>query len=294
MNQIAPPRSAHLAPIYPTSFDEAVRFGRMAIIAGMIKPIKSGYGDREEVESAEAMEARATMIILQGMEIGLPPMQAVQLLAMINGRITAHSEAVPGLLWSKGFKIKDEWTGTEMADDWTAHCTVTRPDGSSITRKFSVADAKRSRLWSPSGKVTKKGKGGSTYEADNDSPWHRFPPRMLWARALGYAAKDGAADAMRGLIVREEAEDMARAEPRDITPPAVSLEPPPSDDPPQVEEPEEAAITDVDGFLEHYRSELVSLEGEHRAEFINGNSDIVSRLPKAAQRKVAAMLAKAT
>lgn len=208
-----------LLPIYPQTFEEVVRFARLSIMAGMIKPQTKGYGDNAVEEDQTAVEARATMIIMQGMELGIPPMQAVQLLAMINGRITAHSEAVPGLLLSRGFKIAKSWRGTEMVDDWTSVCTLTRPDGQKFIGEYSVIAAKRARLWSPSQKITKKGKGGSSYEADNDSPWHRYPDRMLWARALGFAAKDGAADALKGLMVREEMEDIIRSEmARDITP----------------------------------------------------------------------------
>lgn len=298
MNHIVQMRSGGTAllPIYPATFDESVRFARMAIIAGMIKPIVSGYGDKRKVETEEAMEARATMVVLQGMEIGLPPMQAIQLLAMINGRITAHSEAVPGLLWSNGIKIKDEWSGTEMSDDWTAICTVTRPDGERVTRKFSVSDAKRAKLWSPAEKITKKGPANTTYQDDNESPWHKYPQRMLWARALGFAARDGAADALRGLMVREELEDMIRSGvARDVTPiaapPMAELEPPnPDAEPPAVAEEPSDDITDVDGFIEHYRSEVVSLEGEFRQEFIDANADIVARLPKTAQAKISAIL----
>ena len=84
---------------------------------------------------------------------------------------------------------------------------------------FSVKKAKVAKLWSPEDKITKRGKNNTTYQADNDGSWHKYPDRMLWARALGFAAKDGAADALKGLMVREEMEDMIRAEQaRDITP----------------------------------------------------------------------------
>jgi len=211
---VTPIRSgaAPLLPIYPSSLEDVVRLARMAIIGGMIKPITKGYGDKAETEDGNALEARATMLIMQGMELGIPPMMAIQLLAMINGRITAHSEAVPGILLSKGFKIKQTYSGTPMTDEWTATCQLTRPDGEVFTSSFSVSDAKQAKLWDEKVKVTKRGKNNSTYEADNDSAWHKYPKRMLWARALGFAAKDGGADAMKGLIIREEMEDMIRME----------------------------------------------------------------------------------
>lgn len=214
-----------LLPIYPQTFEEVARLANMTVIGGMVKAQRFKDGDEWRDEDEHATKARATMIIMQGMELGIPPMQAVQLIAMINGRMTVHSEGVPGLLLTRGFKIAKNWTGTEMADDWTAICTLTRPDGQTFVGKFSVAQAKRAKLWSPQDKITKIGRGGSTYTADNDSPWHKYPDRMLWARALGFAARDGAADAMRGMMVREEMEDMLRGrEARDITPPPPAIE----------------------------------------------------------------------
>jgi hypothetical protein len=191
----------------------------MAVMSGMLKPLKIGFGQNATTEEPEATLARGTMIIMQGMEIGVPPMQAVQLLAMINGRISAHSEAVPGILWSKGFKVRQWFTGTEMADDWTAHCELTRPSGELIERSFSVRDAKKAGLWDQSS--TKPGFRDGPPKP-NDSAWFRYPQRMLSARALGFAGKDGGADALRGIIVSEEANDM-EAPLRDVTPPKAAI-----------------------------------------------------------------------
>lgn len=203
--------NAALLPIYPQSFEEVFRLARLVVRGGMVKPQRFKNGDTWVDEDNDAVEARATMLIMQGMEIGLPPMQAIQLIAMINGRMTVHSEGVPGLLLTRGFKIGKNFSGTEMSDDWTAICTLTRPDGGVFVGRFSVADAKRAGLWSPNAKIRKRGRNDTTYEADNDSPWHKYPARMLWARALGFAARDGAADALRGMMVREDIEDMLRA-----------------------------------------------------------------------------------
>jgi hypothetical protein len=300
MNSLAPLRAGRsLNPIYPQSIEEVYRLATMALKSGMLKPITKGYGDTAETEEAEATLARGTMIIMQGMELGVPPMQAVQLLAMINGRITAHSEAVPGLLLAHGIKIKETWTGTEMADDWTCHIELTRPNGDKHTSSFSVKDAKRARLWDERPRITKKGKNNSTYEVDNDSPWFKYPKRMLHARALGFAGKDFGADALKGIQIREEAEDMLRIEnARDVTPtPAALPDIPDFDDaspkaeaidqtPPE----DDTSIADVPGFIEHYRSELSDTPPEFLQDFIDGNAHIVERLPADARKQIAELL----
>jgi len=126
---------------------------------------------------------KLVVAIMHGLEIGLPPMQAVQRIAVINGRPALWGDAVPALLWSKGFKIE------EGVAEGVASCTVIRPDGTRITRSFTEADAKKAGLL---------GKPG---------PWQQFPQRMMAMRARAFAARDGAADALSGLYVAEELVD---------------------------------------------------------------------------------------
>ena len=130
--------------------------------------------------------------IMHGLEIGMPPMQAIQKIAVINGRPALWGDALPALLWARGFKI------IEAVADGVATCTVVRPDGDRITRTFTTEDAKKAGLL---------GKPG---------PWQQYPDRMLQMRARAFAARDGAADALSGLYVAEELADAPEAV--DITP----------------------------------------------------------------------------
>lgn len=282
-----------LLPIYPQSIEEVYRLSKMALTAGMLKPQKIGYGDNAAFEDVEAVLARGTMIIMQGMELGIPPMQAVQLLAMINGRIVAHSEAVPGILLSKGFKIKETWSGTPMADDWTCTIELTRPDGEKFTASFSVTNAKQAQLWDQSPTKTSFGK-----TKPNDSSWFRYPQRMLKARALGFAGKDGGADALKGLMVREEMEDMIRSEQaRDITPAkAAQLEIPdiPEDvqaSPVEAEANQDEPIADVGDFLSKLADEIALCDsGVELDEIMASNADMIERLPPTQKKKAKKML----
>lgn len=304
-----------LAPIRPTNFDEVARLAKLAVVSGLLKPqkLKKSYGGDENqdggdgFEDADAVLARGTMIILQGLEIGVPPMQALQLMALINGRIVLHSEGVPAVLWSHGFKIEQTWEGTIADGTRKATTKITRPGGEVIARSFSVDDAKRARLWSPEEKVRRKGKNGF-YEIENDSPWHRFPDRMLGARSLGFCVKDGASDATRGLMVREEMEDLIRAQAAlDITPepqkvaavkPAPQADIPWDMDEPQHIEPasqeaasEPDAIVDVEGYLAKLESDRQLCDSAEDLEALWANNEgLIARLPKAAQKRAAKIL----
>jgi hypothetical protein len=129
-------------------------------------------------------------------------------------------------LWSKGFTVEEWWIDNEgkrhetanglgPVNTWTdkvaAYCKITRPNGVAITRAFSVGMAKTAKLWDRREKV-RKGWGTDAKDVDNDAAWFRYPDRMLRARAIGFAAKDGAADAMRGMMTSEEALDIQRTQ----------------------------------------------------------------------------------
>lgn len=201
--------------IVPSSFEDVQRIAKMSVSSGLFK------GDRKDDDQAKL--AKATMAIMQGLEVGLPPMQAVQCIAIINGRCLIWGDAVPGLLWAAGFKVNQTISGS--GDGRAAMCTITRPDGTEITRTFSVLDAKKARLWDERPTI-KKQWDGKWEEKPNDSAWFRFPDRMLGFRALGFASKDGASDVLRGLYISEEYQandvvDLTPAKPRAVALPDI-------------------------------------------------------------------------
>lgn len=214
-----------------------------------------------------------TVAIMTGLEIGLPPMFAIQKIAVINGRPSIWGDAVPALLWSRGFKLREWLEGT--GDDRIAHCEVSRPDGEKIERTFSVAKAKKAGLW---------GKAG---------PWTQHDERMLQMRARGFACRDGAADAMSGLYLAEEINQPMR----DVTPASAPLEIPEIPDVPSVAEESQAPATDdepiadADGYLAKLSDDIALCESaEELAEIAQGNKDMIARLPKSKRATANKML----
>lgn len=165
------------------SFDDAARFAKVVFDSGLAP---HGFNSPQ-----------AVMVALQaGMEVGLPPMQAIQSVAVINGRPCMWGDAIPALLWAAGFDIEE----TMSEDGAVAVCTITRPNGRKVTRAFGVDDAKAAGLM------------------DKTGPWKQYRRRMQQMRARSWACRDGAADVLRGMILREEAEDIGPEAARDITP----------------------------------------------------------------------------
>jgi hypothetical protein len=178
--------------------------------------------------------------IMHGLELGLTPMAALQRIAVVNGRPTIWGDGAIGLVRASGLaEYIKEWIEGD-GDARTAHCEAKRRgDPNPSSGKFSIADAKRAGLWSPEARVRRKNRAGETYEKDNDSPWHRYPDRMMQMRARAFALRDGFADVLGGLYLREEldGEDRREAQSPPVppipqipsTPPAIEhvpLEPP--------------------------------------------------------------------
>ena len=153
-----------LAAINPQSFEDVQRLAKMAVTAGLscARP-----GDDEAVAIA-----KATAAILQGLECDIPPMQAVQGIAIINGKALMYGDLLTGLLWSKGCKVKKWIEG--QGDERVGHARITRPDGEVIEKNYSVTQAKKARLWDAREKIKRKDRQGNWYETLNDSPWFRF------------------------------------------------------------------------------------------------------------------------
>ena len=120
-----------------------------------------------------------------GAEIGLQPLQAMQNIAVINGRPSLWGDAVLALVRSSGLLEQFEETQT----DDVATCIVKRKGHKAVTKTFSKEDAKRAGL------LTKQG------------PWSQYPRRMMQMRARGYALRDEFTDILKGFGVAEEERD---------------------------------------------------------------------------------------
>jgi hypothetical protein len=196
--------------IVPQTADEAYR---LATLIHNSKMAPYGLDTPEKV----------TIAILQGIELGLPPMMALQSIAVINNRPCLWGDGLMGVVrQSPACEHISEWIEGE-GDQMIAYCETQRKgEPKPIKRTFSVDDAMRAGLWQTQARVQKKNrKSGATYETDNDSPWWRYPKRMLQMRARALCLRDVYADILKGMQVREEVEDYAHQGPenaKDVTP----------------------------------------------------------------------------
>lgn len=134
--------------------------------------------------------------IAMGLELGVSPMQAIQGIAVINGRPCVWGDLMLALCRSHH---SCEWISerVEYAPDGSvvaAICQAKRKGGEAQERRFSVDDARRAGLL---------GKEG---------PWKSYPARMLAMRARAFCLRDLFADALRGLQSAEEQADVVEGQ----------------------------------------------------------------------------------
>jgi hypothetical protein len=167
----------------PKTMAEAMEFAKMVANSEMVP---KDYRNKP---------ANALVAIQWGYEIGLAPMQALQNIAIINGRPAVYGDSMLALV--KGSGVLESIS--ETFSDGTATCTVKRRgEPEAVARSFSIDQAKKAGLW---------GKQG---------PWQQYPERMLQMRARAFALRDVFPDVLKGMYVAEEAQDIA---PDDAPPP---------------------------------------------------------------------------
>jgi hypothetical protein len=190
------PASNVMAAIVPKTMDEVWRLSQAVALSGLAP---------KEMKEPE----RIMVAVLHGLELGLKPMQAIQRIAVINGRPSLWGDAALGLVRASGLMewIKESVEGA--GDARVATCTtLRRGDPEPVTRTFSVADAKVAGLWKKAG------------------PWTTHPDRMLQMRARGFNLRDVYPDPLGGMYLAEELQgetiDAAPAIPTPPTPPKLA------------------------------------------------------------------------
>lgn len=174
----------------PTTIDEAMRFADMLSKSALVPKDYQGN------------PANCVIAMQWGMEIGLQPLQAMQSIAVINGRPAIWGDAMIAIVRGSGLLE----SMNEDIGETQCTCTVKRRGEPEVSRTYTMEDAKRAGL------------------AGKQSPWTQHPKRMLQMRARAFALRDVFPDVLRGVFVAEEAQDMPRE--KDITAEGERLEDP--------------------------------------------------------------------
>lgn len=179
----APAQTGGMGALMPQSFEEAMKFADIMSGSNIIP------------KDYQGKPGNILVAIQWGSELGLPPLQAMQNIAVINGRPSIWGDAMLALVQGSGLLeyIKED----PQADGCV--CVLKRKGQPEISREFTKDDAKQAGLLSKQG------------------PWSQYPKRMMQLRARAFALRDAFADVLRGVHIAEEAQDMPK-EMRDVTP----------------------------------------------------------------------------
>lgn len=135
------------------------------------------------------------MVAIQlGSELGVKPIQALQNIAVINGRPCIWGDLALGLVRNSGLLEYIE----ETDDGKCATCRIKRKGQPEKIQKFSMEDAARAKL------------------ASKPGPWQEYPQRMRAMRARSWALRDLFGDVLKGLYLREEVEDFSEINTPDV------------------------------------------------------------------------------
>jgi hypothetical protein len=162
----------------PRTLDEAMEFSRMLADSSIVP--KDFMGKPGNV-----------LVAMQwGMEVGLKPMQAMQNIAVINGRPSIWGDAALALVKASPHydDVIESYEGT--GEKKKAVCIAKRKGKADVVSEFSVEDAKTAGLYKKSG------------------PWTQYPDRMLKMRARSFALRDQFTDVLKGMAIAEEVMDM--------------------------------------------------------------------------------------
>lgn len=167
--------------LMPRTIAEAHEYAKLIASSDLVPPDYRGKA------------ANVLVAVQMGAELGLKPLQAVQNIAVVNGRPTVYGDALIALVRASP---ACEWVHEHVDEEtMTAICIAKRRGQHEERRTFSQADAQAAGLWGRQG------------------PWKQYPKRMLQMRARSWCLRDLFPDVLKGLAVAEEVRDII-----DVTP----------------------------------------------------------------------------
>ncbi|MGI0119652.1 recombinase RecT [Zooshikella sp. RANM57] len=177
---------SNLFSLAPRNLQEAMEYANLIAQSSMVPAaFKGKAGD-------------VLVAVQMGAELGLPPTQALQNIAVINGRPSLWGDAVLAVCKSSSLceYVREYWDDEKKI----AKCVAKRRgDDEEVVRTFSFEDANQAGL------LNKQG------------PWRQYPQRMAQMRARSWAVRDAFPDLLRGIAVREEQIDAEQPKEKDVT-----------------------------------------------------------------------------
>ncbi len=136
-----------------------------------------------------------------GAEVGLSPFQALQSIAVINGRPGIYGDAGLGIVMASGLLEKHDEQDDPTTEGGQAYCMMKRKNGRTVEHTFSHQDAQNVTMY-------ERDANGNLRQGklSDRAMWKSFPKRMRQMRARWWVMRDLFPDVLKGLVGREEHE----------------------------------------------------------------------------------------
>jgi len=172
----------------PANFSELWNFAQLISKTEMVPP-------QYRNKPGEVLAA-----VQLGHEVGLPPMQSLQSIAVINGKPTLWGDGALAVV--RSHPMCESMVELDPNDAMVAgygECAIKRRDQAEpIIRRFTIQQAESAGLIKRSG---------------SEGPWAKYRGRMLQMRARAWAMRDAIPEALKGIAIREEQLDQLPSRP---------------------------------------------------------------------------------
>ena len=166
-----------------------VLFASVGEVWAVAEGLKKGDAGPEGASTAQIFAS-----IMKGQAIGIDPIQSMSSITVVKGRASLMGDLALGLIRSSKLlgSYRREWVGTEGQDDYGCRISMSRSDtNEALDYTFTWAESKRAGIV-------------NTRAGGVKAVWAGFMKRMLYYRALGFAARDLFSDVLMGLYLTEE------------------------------------------------------------------------------------------
>jgi hypothetical protein len=163
---------------------------RIASVLHQARLVPPSFKTREQIVVA----------LLRAIELKIPPLQAIEGMSVISGRVGLMGDLALSLVESSGLLAEKRIKYSGKDENLSCTVTVGRKGREAQSYSFSVAEAKAAGIYHRS------------------TVWQQYPKRMTYYRALGFALRDEFSDVLKGIKTIEELQDYPQS--------TVSIQPP--------------------------------------------------------------------
>jgi hypothetical protein len=159
-----------------TSYEAVVRVANLLYSSGLIP---TSYKNVKQV----------TVALLRALELKLPPLQAIEGMSVVNGRVGLMGDLALALVEQSGLLSHKKVSYSGSGDSLVCSISLGRKGREIEKFSFSVAEAKTAGIF------------------DRSPVWRAYPRRMTYYRALGFGLRDVFSDVLKGIKTVEELQD---------------------------------------------------------------------------------------